>query len=185
MASIVLFHSAQGLTAGTKKFAERFARDGHIVHTPDLFDGETFRTVDEGVRKRDALGIPELMRRAAKAAEVAPETSIYAGFSMGAAAAQFLAMTRPGARGAVLMHAVLPLAAMGMDRWPDVPVQIHASDEDPWIDAAVLDSFARVASAQVFRYAGRAHLFADESSADYEPKHAELLIERVRSFVRR
>jgi dienelactone hydrolase len=116
---------------------------------------------------------------------VAPANSIYAGFSMGAAAAQFLALTRPGARGAVLMHAVLPLAAMGTGRWPDVPVQVHASEEDPWVDAAVLDSFAQTAAAQVFRYAGRAHLFADESSADYEPKHAEVLIERVRSFVRR
>jgi dienelactone hydrolase len=183
MASIVLFHSALGLTAGTKKFAEALARDGHAVHTPDLFDGETFRTVDEGARRRDALGIPELMQRAAKAAEAAPMTSVYAGFSMGAAAAQFLAMTRPGARGAVLMHAVLPLAAMGSDRWPDVPVQVHASEEDPWVDAAVLDSFARASSAQVFRYAGRAHLFADESSADYEPEHAATLLERVRAFI--
>lgn len=185
MASIVLFHSALGLTTGTKKFAEALARDGHTVHTPDLFDGETFRTLDEGVRKRDALGIPELMQRAAKAAELAPTTSIYAGFSMGAAAAQFLAFARPGARGAVLMHAVLPLAAMGTGRWPEVPVQIHASEEDPWVDSGVLDGFAHAAGAQVFRYAGRAHLFADESSADYEPKHAELLIERVRAFVRR
>lgn len=185
MASIVLFHSALGLTSGTKKFAETLARDGHTVHTPDLFDGETFRTLEEGVRKRDALGIPELMQRAVKAAEATPTTSIYAGFSMGAAAAQSLAITRAGARGAILMHAVLPLAAMGTDRWPEVPVQVHASEEDPWVDAGVLDSFAEAASAQVFRYAGRAHLFADESSADYEPKHAELLLERVRLFVRR
>jgi dienelactone hydrolase len=124
------------------------------------------------------------MQRAAKAAEVAPASSIYAGFSMGAAAAQFLALTRPGSSGAVLMHAVLPLVAMGAERWPEVPVQVHASDGDPWVDAAVLKSFAQTAAAQVFRYSGRAHLFADESSADYEPKHAQALIERVRSFVR-
>jgi dienelactone hydrolase len=185
MASIVLFHSALGLTTGTKKFAETLARDGHTILTPDLFDGETFRTVEEGIRKRDALGIPELMYRAAKAAEAAPTNAIYAGFSMGAGAAQFLAVTRPGARGAVLMHAVLPLTAMGTDRWPEVPVQVHASEEDPWIDAAVLDAFALTASAQVFRYPGRAHLFADESSPDYEPTHSALLLERVRSFVRR
>ena len=185
MASIILFHSTLGLTTGTRKFAEKLIRDGHTVLTPDLFDGETFRAVEDGVKKRDALGIPELMRRAARAAEAGPMASIYVGFSMGAAAAQFLAVTRPGARGAVLMHAVLPLAAMGTDRWPDVPVQVHASEEDPWVDPAVLDAFARTASAQVFRYTGRAHLFADESSADYDPRHAEVLIERVRSFVRR
>ena len=185
MASIILFHSALGLTTGTRKFAATLICDGHDVLTPDLFDGETFRTVEDGAKKRDALGIPELMRRAARAAEAGPTASIYAGFSMGAAAAQFLAATRPGARGAVLMHAVLPLDAMGTDRWPDVPVQVHASEEDPWVDAAVLDGFARTASAEVFRYPGRAHLFADESSADYEPNGAEVLIGRVRAFVRR
>ena len=74
MASIVLFHSALGLTTGVKQCAEIFTRDGHTVLTPDLFDGETFRTVEDGVRKRDALGIPELMQRAAKAAEAAPAT---------------------------------------------------------------------------------------------------------------
>jgi dienelactone hydrolase len=185
MASIMLFHSSLGLTTGTRRFAEALIRDGHQVLTPDLFDGETFRSVEDGVKKRDALGIPELMQRAVKAAESGPASTIYAGFSMGAAAAQFLAATRPGARGAVLMHAVLPLAAIGLERWPDVPVQLHASEEDPWVDAAVLDGFARAASAEVFRYPGRAHLFADESSVDFEPIGAELLLGRVRAFVRR
>jgi dienelactone hydrolase len=185
MASIVLFHSALGLTTGVKKFAETLTRDGHAVLTPDLFDGETFRTVEEGVRKRDALGIPELMRRAVAAAASAPTSTIYAGFSMGAAAAQFLAATRSGARGALLMHAVLPLAAMGTDRWPAVPVQVHTSEDDPWVDAPTLTGFAQASSAEVFRYPGHAHLFADESSTDYEPKQASVLVERVRAFVRR
>jgi dienelactone hydrolase len=185
MASIVLFHSALGLTTGTKKFAAVLAREGHTVLTPDLFDGETFETLDDGVKKRDALGIPELIHRAARSVEKAPAASIYAGFSMGAAAAQFLAATRSGARGAVLMHAVLPLAAIGMSRWPDVPVQIHASLEDPWVDAVVLEAVAGATSAQVFRYPGPAHLFADESSSDYAPEHAKMLTERVRAFVKR
>ena len=185
MASIVLFHSALGLTTGTKKFADVLARDGHNVLTPDLFDGETFVTLEDGVKKRDALGIPELIQRAARSVERAPAESIYTGFSMGAAAAQFLAATRAGALGAVLMHDVLPLAAIGMSRWPDVPVQIHASLEDPWVDAAVLEAVAEATSAQVFRYSGRAHLFADESSSDYVPEHAKMLTERVRAFVKR
>ena len=131
MASIVLFHSALGLTAGVRRFAGALIGDGHTVLTPDLFDGQTFRTVEEGVQKRDALGIPELMRRAAAAVEMTPLDSIYAGFSMGAAAAQYLALSRPGARALVLMHAVLPLAALGGAEWPRVPVQIHASEADP------------------------------------------------------
>ena len=185
MSSIVLFHSALGLTTGVKQFAETFTRDGHTVLTPDLFDGETFRTVEDGVRKRDALGIPELMQRAAKAAEAAPATCFYAGFSMGAAAAQWLGASRPGARGVVLMNAVLPLAAMGMTAWPDVPVEVHLSEGDPWVDSGVLEGFAAAASAQVFRYPGNAHLFAESSSPDFKAKQAALLLERVRVFVQR
>jgi dienelactone hydrolase len=185
MASIILFHSALGLTTGTKKFADTLARDGHTVLTPDLFDGETFETLEEGVKKRDALGIPELIQRAVKSVERAPAASIYIGFSMGAAAAQFLAATRVGAQGVVLMHAVLPLAAIGMSRWPDVPIQIHSSSEDQWVDWAVLEAVAEATSAQVFRYPGRAHLFVDESSSDYVPEHAKVLIARVRDFVKR
>jgi dienelactone hydrolase len=183
VASIVLFHSALGLTTSIKRFADTLTRDGHSVVTPDFFDGETFSTVEDGARKRDALGIPALMERAVAASEGVPEASIYVGFSMGAAAAQFLGLNRPGARGVVLMHAVLPLAAMGADRWPNVPVQVHASEHDPWIDEAALDAFAGTASARVFRYPGAAHLFAEEASADYDATQAEVMLERVRSFV--
>jgi dienelactone hydrolase len=184
MATIVLFHSALGLTTGVRRFAAATGGDGDTVLTPDLFDGETFRTIEQGVRKRDALGIPELMRRAAAAVEGCPPDSIYAGFSMGAAAAQYLALSRPGARGLVLMHAVLPLAVLGGSQWPPVPVQLHASEADPWVDEAVVAEFARTASATVFRYPGERHLFADPDDADYDTESADLLERRVRDFIR-
>lgn len=66
--------------------------------------------------------------------------------------------------------------------WPPVPVQIHASEGDPWGDDGVAD-FARAASATVFRYPGASHLFADPDHADY-PASADLLERRVREFVR-
>lgn len=185
MASIVIFHSAIGLTAGVETLAGLLRADGHRVLTPDLFDGETFANLADGVRKRDALGIPELMRRAASAGEQAPPDSIYMGFSMGAAAAEFLAVTRPGARGAVLMHAVLPVSAFGAEAWPAIPVQIHTSEHDPWVDVGVRDAFVREAGAELYLYPGNRHLFADESSPDYEGQSAAALHERVRAFVKR
>lgn len=184
MATIVLFHSALGLTAGVRRFAAALSGAGVTVLTPDLFDGETFPTVEQGVQKRDALGIPELMRRAAAAVELCPPDSIYAGFSMGAAAAQYLALSRPGARALVLMHAVLPLAALGASDWPPVPVQVHASEADYWVDDVIVADFASAASATVFRYPGKRHLFADEGHADYDRASADLLERRVREFIR-
>lgn len=184
MASIVLFHSALGLTPGVHQFAGLLRGDGHLVVTPDLFDGETFRTIEEGVRKRDALGIPELMRRAAQAAADTPVDSVYAGFSMGVGAAQFLALTRAGARGAVLMNAVLPLELFGAERWPGVPVEVHVSERDPWVSPQAVREFAAVSGARVHTYPGEAHLFAEPASSDYDEDLAAQLRARVRAFVR-
>ncbi len=184
MAFILLFHSALGLTSGVHQLAALLREDGHRVATPDLFDGETFRTVEEGVVKRDALGIPELMRRAARAAEACPAESVYAGFSMGVGAAQFLALTRAGARGAILLHALLPLEVFGAERWPEVPVEVHVSERDPWVDPKVVQHFAAEGGATVYTYPGAAHLFADPSSSDYDAALAAQLRERVRAFAR-
>ena len=58
---------------------------------------------------------------------------------MGAAAAQVLAATRPGARAAVLLHGALPLAATG-GSWPSgVPVALHHGQADPLLDARAID----------------------------------------------
>ena len=42
MAAILLFHLAQGLTAGVRAFADDLRAAGHDVNTPDLYDGNTF-----------------------------------------------------------------------------------------------------------------------------------------------
>ena len=48
MAEVLLFHHAQGQTAGFHAFADELRQAGHTVHTPDLFDGRSFATIDEG-----------------------------------------------------------------------------------------------------------------------------------------
>ncbi|HXU86864.1 MAG TPA: dienelactone hydrolase, partial [Verrucomicrobiae bacterium] len=49
MAEVLLFHHAQGLTPGIGAFADKLRAAGHTVHTPDLFDGQTFNSIDEGM----------------------------------------------------------------------------------------------------------------------------------------
>ena len=53
---VVLFHHAQGLTAGCLAFADALRAEGHTVHTPDLYDGKTFATLAEGMAYADAVG---------------------------------------------------------------------------------------------------------------------------------
>ena len=55
MTEILLFHHALGLTPGITEFAGHLRGAGHTVHTPDLYDGHTFRTVE---RASDSPGTP-------------------------------------------------------------------------------------------------------------------------------
>src|SRR3954471_18335760 len=109
MAEVVVFHHALGLTEPVRRFAGALRDAGHTVHTPDLYDGRTFDTIEQGMAYADGLGGPPAgVRRARAAVEPLPGAVVYAGFSLGVLAAQSLAQTRPGARGAVLCFSALP-----------------------------------------------------------------------------
>src|SRR5260221_14629297 len=102
MAEVLLFHHAQGLTPGVRAFADGLRAAGHAVHTPDLFDGRTFGSIDEGLAFIDGSGRDKMVERGEHAADALPNELVYAGFSIGEMVAQKLAQTRPGARGALL-----------------------------------------------------------------------------------
>ena len=192
MAEVVLFHHVLGLTPGVLAFADRLRAAGHTVWTPDLFEGRTFATLDDGMAFAREVGFGTLLARGVAAAQDLSPEVVYAGFSLGVMPAQQLAQTRPGARGAVLLHACIPVSEFG-ERWPEgVPVQIHGMDADPFFvgddDSDLAAARALVAStegAALFLYAGHGHLFADSSSPDFDPEAADLLTERVMAFLDR
>lgn len=185
MTDILLFHHAQGLTAGVAAFAEDLEAAGHVVHTPDLYEGHTFATLDDGVAYAKGVGFDTILQRGQAAAEGLPPGLVYAGFSLGVMPAQLLAQTRAGARGALLVSAALPAAEFGT--WPaGVPAQIHLMDADPWAEEdlpAARELAESVEGAELFLYPGASHLFADSSLADYDESAAALLRERVLAFL--
>jgi dienelactone hydrolase len=188
MAEVVIFHHAQGLTPGIIALADELRDVGHTVHAPDLYDGRTFATVEEGVAHAGQIGFGEVMERGLRAAEGLPAEVVYAGLSLGVMPAQRLAQTRTGARGALLFHACLPVSEFG-PAWPaDVPVQVHAMDADPFfvgegdIDAArALVEGAE--DGELFLYPGERHLFADNSLPSYDADASALLSRRVHAFL--
>ena len=185
---VVLFHSALGLRPAVKVFADRLSEAGHIVHTPDLYDGEVFDDLEHGMKKRESLGIQELAMRAQDAVADLPPNLVYAGFSMGAAAAEMLAGTRPGARAAVLMHGALSPTALGLQRWPAVPVQVHYAADDPMVDPQEVTSlgYAAWAADVAFDehvYDGAPHLFEDHELEPGYEDFAEGMLQRVLSFL--
>ncbi len=99
-----------------------------------------------------------------------------------------LAQTQPGAKGAVLLEACVPVSEFG-DAWPDaVPVQVHGMDADPSfagegdLDAA-RELVESTPDAELFVYPGDRHLFTDPSLPSYEPEAAALVTERVIRFL--
>jgi dienelactone hydrolase len=192
MAEVLLFHHAQGLTPGIHAFADELRAVGHTVHTPDLFDGRTFGSIDEGMAHIKAIGFDEARARGVKMADAYPNELVYAGMSFGEAIAQELAQTRPGARGALLLYSCIPISGeWAFGPWPDgVPVQIHGMDADPIfvgegdIEAA-REIVEKVGDAELFLYPGDQHYFADSSLPSYDPDATALLTERVLEFLAR
>ncbi len=188
MTEVVLFHHAHGLTPGMVNFADELRRAGHTVHTPDLFDGRIFDTVEEGVGYAGQIGFGEVIERGVRAVEGLPAELVHGGFSLGVLPAQCLAQTRAGARGALLFHACVPVSEFSSS-WPDgVPVQVHAMDADPFfvgdgdIDAARA-LVEEAEDAEMFLYPGDQHLFTDSSLSSYDDVAAKLLGQRVLSFL--
>lgn len=186
MAEVLLFHHAQGQTEGFLAFTEELRAAGHVVHAPDLYAGRTFASLDEGVGYAKQVGFDTIGERGRLAADSLPNELVYAGFSLGVMAAQELAQTRPGAKGALLFSAAFPVSEFGLS-WPQgVPLQIHMMENDEWAmeDLPAARELVETAQgAELFLYPGDRHLFADSSLPDYDERAATLLKQRVLAFL--
>lgn len=186
MAEIVLYHHVQGLTDGVAAFAEELRGSGHTVHVPDMFEGRTFGSIEEGFAYAGEAGFDTIRQRGVADTPSSSSGLVYAGFSFGVAIAQRLAQTRDDARGALLIDACLPVSEFG-PAWPEsVPVQIHGKEDDEFFEEdlpAARDLADSAPSAELFVYPGDQHLFADSSLGSFDAGATELLLERVRGFL--
>ena len=192
MAEVLLFHHAQGLTPGIGAFADELRAAGHIVHTPDLFDGKRFDSIDEGMAFIKAQGFDAMRERGVRFADDLPAELVYGGFSFGETIAQELAQTRPGARAALLFYSCIPISGeWAFGPWPDgVPVQIHGADKDPYfVDEGDIEAareiVEKVPDAELFLYPSDQHYFADSSLPSYDAEAASLLTRRVLDLLAR
>ena len=187
MAEIVLFHHAQGLTDGVQAFAADLRDAGHTVHLPDMYEGHTFETLDEGLDYARTTGFGTVSERGVAAAEELGTGLVYAGFSLGVMPAQQLAQTRAGATGALFFHACLPVSEFG-ETWPDgVPVQVHGMQDDPFFAGEDLEAAQALVSstgqAELFVYPGNQHLFTDASLPSFDEAAAGEVKSRTLAFL--
>ncbi|MEU9027036.1 dienelactone hydrolase family protein [Streptomyces sp. NPDC048383] len=190
MAEVLVFHHGHGLTVGVRQFAEQLRQAGHTVHVPDLFEGQVFDSLAEGMGYAEDAEFGSVIARGTAAAEGLPAELVYLGFSLGVLPAQKLAQTRPGAKGALLLEACVPVTEFG-GAWPDdVPVQVHGMDADPFfaregdVDAARA-LVATAADAELFLYPGDRHLFTDSSLPSHDEHAATQATDRVLDFLNR
>lgn len=177
MTDVILYHSVYGSIAGVNDAAERMRAAGHRVVVPDLYGGRTAGTVEEGRTIKDEIGRDELLRRAVAAA--APHSDaglVYAGFSLGAALAQTVALGDERARGLLLLGGTSDLADDASAE--GLPVQLHVADPDPfephdWQSTWYLRMRRAGADVEVFRYPGAGHLYTHRELPDYDAESAE------------
>ncbi|MCL6733848.1 dienelactone hydrolase family protein [Streptomyces neyagawaensis] len=175
--NIMLFHSTYGLRPAVHRAAAGLRAAGHEVWTPDLFDGRTFDTVEEGMAFNEELGKEELLKRAVLAAAPYSERGlVYAGFSLGAATAQTLALGDAKARGLLLLHGTSDIAATASV--DNLPVQLHvaepdAFETDDWLSAWYLQMRKAGADVEIYRYPGAGHLYTDFDLPDFDEEAAE------------
>lgn len=188
MAQVLVFHHALGLTKGIYTFADELRKAGHTVHVPDLFEGRLFSTIEDGLNYVNEIGFEEIVERGEREASELPHDIVYAGFSLGVVAAQKLAQTREGTRGALFFYSCVPPAMFGSP-WPaDLPVQIHGMDADPYfVDEGDIEAAREIVAsghhAQLFLYPGNQHYFADSSLPSYDADATALLMGRVLDFL--
>jgi len=181
MAEVLLFHHAQGLTRGCLAFADELRAAGHVVHTPDLYDGKTFADLEEGIGYARQVGFDTILERGRLSADGLPNELVYAGFSLGVMSAQLLAQSRPGGKGALFFSAALPLSEFG-GSWPQgVPLEIHMMEADEWVDEdlpVARELAETIEGAELYLYPGDRHLFVDSSLPDYDESAAKQAMER-------
>ena len=190
MVDVILFHHAQGLTDGVRAFADDLQAAGHSVTVPDLYDGETFDTLEDGLGYARQVGFGTVHERGLQAAQGLPNDIVYAGFSLGVMPAQELAQTRPGARGALLFYSAVPASEFG-GPWPQgVPLQIHGMDADPiFVDegdlAAARDLVERSTMPSCSSTPATSTCSPITACRHYDEDAATLLTQRVLKFLDR
>lgn len=193
MADVLLLHSVFGPRPAVHAAADRLRAAGHRVWAPDLYDGRTAETVEEAREIADGIGRDDLLRRAVAAGAALVKESgedvpgpVYAGFSLGAALAQNLALADSRARGLLLLHGTSDLPEdAAVD---DLPVQLHVADPDPfephdWLGTWYLGMRRAGADPEVFRHPGAGHLYTDPDSPDWDPQAAERTWELALAFL--
>jgi dienelactone hydrolase len=182
---VVLFHSALGLRGVEHDLADELRHDGHHVTVPDLYDGRSAQTLEDGLALMHTVGWTHILARARQSLRGLPDDAVLVGVSMGAGVVSEVWRDRPATPAVLLIHGYAPIPD---DVRPGVRAALHVAEDDPFAPSQTVVDWQTTADvrgvrADVYRYPGLGHFFTDPTSGDYDASAAATVLERARGFL--
>lgn len=187
---VLVLHPWWGLNQDLQDYCDRLAAEGFAVVAPDMFGGKVETTIEGAERLAD--GADQAIVGSIVLAVVdwlAERTSVMAvlGFSYGAAWAIWAPTRRPDLAATAVYYGIWTGPVVDE---ADVPVLGHFAEHDPFETAESVAEFEQALAkagraAEIHRYPGTGHWFAEPSRTDaYDPTAAGLAFDRTVRFLR-
>jgi len=174
--AIVLVHGYRGLDDGQRSVTRRFAQEGFVCLSPDLFHGKTYHTLEECALKKTSLDIPRAVDHIVdsvpylrKLPWVGKKKVAVLGFCMGGGLALYaLAQSKVFDAGVIYYQSLFPdpedLKTIG------APMLCHYGTDDPGTTKTEIDMFRATLDQykkkyQIEMYEGAGHAFLNNPSS--------------------
>jgi carboxymethylenebutenolidase len=174
--AIVLIHGYRGLDDGQRAVTRRFAQEGFVCLSPDLFHGKTFHTPEDCALQKTSLAIPRAVEKVVDSVAylrrlpwVGKKHVAVLGFCMGGGLALYaLAQSRAFAAGVIYYQSLFPdpediktIAA---------PLLCHYGTDDPGTTKTEIDMFRETLERhkkryEIEMYEGAGHAFLNNPSS--------------------
>jgi carboxymethylenebutenolidase len=181
--AIVLIHGYRGLDDGQRAVTRRFAQEGFVCLSPDLFRGKTYHTLEDCALKKTSLDIPRAVRNTIdsvaylrKLPWVGDKKVAVLGFCMGGGLALYaLGQSKAFAAGVIYYQSLFPdpedLKTIS------APMLCHYGTHDPGTTKTEIDMFRHALDQykkkyHIEIYDGAGHAFLNNPSSRDAPNRA-------------
>src|SRR5258708_18674939 len=168
--AIVLVHGYRGLDDGQRAVTRRFAQEGFVCLSPDLFHGKTYHTLEDCALKKTSLDIPRAVHNIVdsvpylrKLPWVGDKKVAVLGFCMGGGLALYaLAQSKAFAAGVIYYQSMFPDPGDLKDI--TAPMLCHYDTDDPRTTQTEIDLFRQSLDKhkkkyEISMYPGAGHAF--------------------------
>jgi carboxymethylenebutenolidase len=196
--AIVLIHGYRGVDDGQRAVTRRFAKEGFVALSPDLFDGKIYSTPEECALAKTSLDIPRAvekiigsLRYLRRLPFVGRKKIALLGFCMGGGLALYaLARSRGFAAGVIYYQSLFPDPEDL--RGITAPLQCHYGTEDANTTKREIEMFREALDRhgkkyEVHMYEGAGHAFLNnpQGKSEANRKAAEESVARTCKWLRR